>query len=480
MKIQTYLRAVAAAMVGLVVACGGGGGGGAGVGGISGTGGVVDGGNGGGIVSSGVAYGAITAFGSVWVNGVRYNTSAAGIRIDDQPRTESDLRIGMVVRVDGSISNQIAATVVVDDAIKGRVEQVLDANRWVVMGQTVQIDAQTRFENNATAAAGDWVEVHGLVAGDGVVAASFIERKAAPAVPSYVVKGLVKNHNPAANTFQVGRLNVQYAAATRNDMPSGSWNGLQVDVKGSACAATPVCGTLTASKIEPAGVLLGSVNQAEIEGFVSAVSGSGFTLGNQTVLTNASTRYEGGVAADVLVGSKVEVEGTVSGGVLTATKVSLRDAIRLEGDVQAVNLATSTVTLMGLPGLSVQVNSNTELKGGLSAVSSLSVGNHLRVRGRLGSGNVAVATELERRSTSPDSRVILQAPVTALTAPTSLTLLGVVVNTSSVSDSDFKGVSDALLGRTAFFATVRVGTLVKVRGRLSGATVVWDEVELED
>lgn len=478
MKIQDCLRIAAAAMAALMVACGGGGG--AGAGGISGTGGVGDGGNGGGIVTNGVAYGAITAFGSVWVNGVRYNSSSAAIKIDDQPRTESDLRIGMVVRVEGSIGNQTASTIVVDDAIKGRVEQVLDANRWVVMGQTVQIDAQTRFDNNLLATVGDWVDVHGLVVGDGVVAASFIERKTPPAVPSFAVKGVVKNHNPAANTFQVGSLNVQYASATRGDMPAGSWNGLQVDVKGNACAATSVCGTLTASKVEPAGASLVSASQAEIEGFVSAVSGSGFVLGNQTVLTNTSTRYEGGVATDVVVGTKVEVEGAVSGGVLTASKVSFRESIRLEGDVQTVNLATSTVTLVGLPGVSVQVNSNTEFKGGIAGISTLSVGNHLRVRGRPGSGNGVVATEFERRSTSSDTRVILQAPVTAFTAPNSLTLLGVVVNTNTIADSDFKSVSDTSTGRSNFFAALRVGTLVKVRGRLSGAAVVWEEAELEN
>ncbi|MFY7940806.1 MAG: DUF5666 domain-containing protein [Burkholderiaceae bacterium] len=476
MKFQKYVLAATLAGAALMVACGGGGAGSA-TGGISGTGGVGDGGS----VNSGVAYGAITAFGSVWVNGVRYRSSTATIKIDDQPRPESDLRIGMVVRVEGSISDQTAASITVDDAMKGRVEQILDASRWVVMGQTVQIDAQqTRFENNAVAAVGDWVDVHGLVVGDGVVAASFIERKAAPAVPSFAVKGLVKNHNPSAQTFQVGTLMVQYSAAIRNDMPTSAWNGLQVDVKGTACAATPVCGTLTASKVEPAGAVLGAASQAEIEGFVSAVSASGFTLGNQSVLTNASTRYEGGVAADVLVGSKVEVEGVVSAGVLTATKVSFRDAIRLEGDVQSVNLSNATVTLAGLPGLSVQVNLNTELKGGLSGLASLSVGNHVRVRGRSGAGNVAVATELERRSTSPDARVILQAPVAALTAPTSLTLQGVAVNTGSIADSDFKSVSDTAIGRAAFFAAVRVGTLVKVRGRLSGAAVVWEEAELEN
>ena len=81
----------------------------------------------------------------------------------------------MVVRVDGSISGAKADTITVDDAIKGRVEQVLDANRMVVMGQTVQIDNLTRFDNNVVPVVGDLVNVYGLVAGDGVIAAGFVE-----------------------------------------------------------------------------------------------------------------------------------------------------------------------------------------------------------------------------------------------------------------------------------------------------------------
>src|SRR5207302_8849334 len=61
----------------------------------------------GGIQGSGspvVAYGPIAGFGSIFVNGVEYATSNAQIRIDDQPGTESQLLVGQVVTVVGSVN----------------------------------------------------------------------------------------------------------------------------------------------------------------------------------------------------------------------------------------------------------------------------------------------------------------------------------------------------------------------------------------
>ncbi|MFT3954440.1 MAG: DUF5666 domain-containing protein [Piscinibacter sp.] len=326
------LVAAFAATAAALTACGGGGS----SGGIGGTGSNPD-----------VAYGGISNFGSVWVNGVEYQIGAdTRIRIDGQLVAESDLRIGMVVRVDGSISGKRAGEITVDGAVKGWVEQVIDANQIVVMGQTIQIDTTTRFDNNVRPAAGERVDVHGLVAGDGVIAAGYIERKNTAPTPPFAVKGVVKNQNTAAQTFQVGSLTVVYAAATIADMPAGSWNGLQVEVKGNAgaCAGIPVCGTLTASQVEPNGVDITGAEKAEIEGVVASPTAGGFTLGGMQVSTGASTRYEGGLATDLLAGTKVEVEGTVSGSTLVATKVSFRDAIRIEGDIASVSSNTLTIT----------------------------------------------------------------------------------------------------------------------------------------
>jgi len=467
MNIRKLVTWLAGATALVLAACGGGGS----SGGIGGTGG-------GGIGGTGVAYGTITAFGSVWVNGVEYSTNGTVFKTEDKPdgagASQSDLRIGMVVQVDGSISGATASIITVDESIKGFVEQVIDANRMVVMGQTVQIDNTTRFDNNVVPVQGDRVNVYGLVAGDGIVAASFIEKKTAAPNPPFAVKGVVKNLDTTAKTFQVGTLTVQYAGAVVDNRLTGSWNGQQVDVKGTACAGVaPVCGTLTASKVEPAGANLSSATQGEIEGIVSAVTASGFTIGNQVVATTGSTRYEGGVFGDIAVGTKLEAEGSISGGVLTATKVSFRDAIRLEGDIASIN--AGTLTLSGLPGVTVNVSSITELKN-VGSIGALAPGNHLRIRGKLGSNGSVGASQLELRSA--DNRIELQAPASAVTPETSVTLLGITVSTTSVSS--YKDLSDAQISKAAFFTAAKVGTLIKARGTLAAGAVTWSELQLEN
>jgi Domain of unknown function (DUF5666) len=449
-------------------ACGGGGGGDSG-GGIDGTGG------GGGVGGSDLAFGTITGFGSVFVNGIEFSTNGSTIKLDDNNVSQSALRVGMVVRVDGSIDNKTAATITVDDAVKGRVEQVLDATRLVVMGQTVLIDNRTQLANG-TPAINDYVEVHGLPSADGVVTAGYIELKATPATPPFVVKGFVKNHDTTARTFVVGTLTVNYSGATINDMPATSWNGLLIDAKGSTCAGQPVCGTLTASKVEPGGAVVANVAKAEVEGFVVSGTAASFVIGSQQVATTGSTVFEGGLPEDVVPGVKLEAEGPIVNGVLNAVKVSFRDNLRFEADVAGVNTVTGTLTLAGLPGITVQVSSLTELKN-FSSLSGLAAPAHVRIKARPGANGSILALELELRSVNSDSRVILQGPVDAVSGNT-LTILGVAVDTSGISQ--FQNLSGAAIDRAAFLAAATTGTLVKVRGDLSGGGVAWSEIELED
>jgi len=434
-------------------------------GGTSGTGGS-------GVTSTGT----ITAFGSVFVNGVEFSTSGATIVRDGNPATESNLRVGMVVTVNGSRagSSGSATRIEVDDALKGFVEAKVDPNHWTVMGQTVLVDDRTRFENNVQPGVGDFAEVHGLVVADGTISGGFIEKKNAP-FPAFEVKGFVKNHNDASKTFDIGTLTVNYSNATFNDMPNptgNAWNGLLVEAKGNTCAATPVCGTLTASKVEPNGPQMREAAEFEIEGFVTSLtSTSDFVVGNQRVVTTGSTRFEGGVAGDIAVGVKLEVEGVLAGGVLTASKVEFGDGIRIEADIDTVG--TSSFTLRGLPGITVTVNSLSEFEGGVSGLNNLVAGNHVRIRGRASGSNTVIATEVERRSA--DARVELQGPIQSITGASPnqiVTILGVAVDTTGV---DFEDVN-----RATFFSRAVVGTLVKARGSLNGSTVTWSEMELED
>jgi len=468
MKTQRLpLLAAAAALV--IASCGGG------------TGGT-------GITSSTptTSFGTITDFGSVFVNGVEFSTSNAAIMLDGNPVTQNELRRGMVVTVSGSRSGSsgIATRIEVDDAVKGFVEAKPDANHWTVMGQTVLVDDRTQFENNPHPGVNDFVEVHGLVVADGTISGGFIEKKNAP-FPAFEVKGFVKNHDSVAMTFQIGALTVTYNGAIINDMPNpagNAWNRLLVEAKGNTCTGTvPVCGTLNASNVEPNGPQMQDAADFEIEGFVTAVppavpSGS-FKVGNQLVVTTGSTLFEGGVAADIAVGVRLQVEGVLAGGVLTASKVEFGDSIKLEGDV--ANLGASSFSLNGLPGITVTANSITEFKGGINGLGDLANGNHVQVRGRLGSGTNVIATEIERISIASDNRVELQGPIQSITGadPNQVVrILGVDVNTAGIV---FQDVNQSVITRTAFFAKAVVGTLVKARGTLGGGGINWSEMELE-
>ena len=56
--------------------------------------------------------GPITSFGSIYVNGVEYETSGVDIYIEDEPASESDLRVGMMVKVEGSAMTKVAGGLV--------------------------------------------------------------------------------------------------------------------------------------------------------------------------------------------------------------------------------------------------------------------------------------------------------------------------------------------------------------------------------
>jgi hypothetical protein len=57
------------------------------------------------------------------------------------------------------------------------------------------------------------------------------------------------------------------------------------------------------------------------------------------------------------------------------------------------------------------------------------------------------ATEIELKSTSPDNRTIIQGTVDSFSEPAdTVTIIGVIVDTSTINDDDFKG-DDIIIGR---------------------------------
>jgi hypothetical protein len=429
---------------------------------------------------SAASSGTVTGFGSVFVNGKRFDTSGSSFTVDGQSGSQGDLKLGMTVTVTGSFNGdqRSASTVQQKDAVEGLVQSIAaDRLSLVVMGQTVLVDSTTLIDdsnglngNIGNLAAGDFVEVNGHIRPDGVIQATFIEKKLVGVTPE--VRGVVSLHDATAKTFKIGNLTVDYSTSLIDDMPtpSGSnWNGLFVEIKGTNFNS--VTTTLVATKVERENQGFGNnMDEFEVEGFVTQVVGVGdFFIGTTHVQTTPSTEFRGGTIDEIVVGAKLSAEGRLADGILTAKHVKFHAAVKLEGNIATIN--GNTFTIDGLPGITVTVNSQTE--GG----SNLSGGNHVRVRGRLGSSNSVIATRVEQRSQDDD--VDLQGPVQSVSGQV-LTILEVAVDTSTISNDNFEGLNDQIIGSAAFFNVVKEGTLVKVKGRLANGVVTWREAELED
>lgn len=470
-RISLFATLAAGFCVCASLACSGGGGGGTGLPSATTT-------------SSGV----ITGFGSVKLVGKEYETQDASFVIDGLPGSQNDLKVGMVVTVNGSLSSsgtRTAATITQQDVVEGAIQTIPSTNdRIVVLGQTVLIDDGTLFDNNIPGqnisglVPGDLVEVNGFVKSKGLIIATLIEKKHPPAACE--VQGIIENNNHGAQTFTIGSLTVSYSSAVFNDMPStggNAWNDILVEVKGSPC--TQALQPFIATKVEPERIDVANADEIEVEGTITQFnSASSFAVNGVPVVTNSSTDFEGGDASDLALGVEVEVGGFLTDGVLTAEKVSFRDKVEIEGDVAALTSggATPNLTVSGLPGITVFVNVQTEFKEGISNLSQLGVGNHVRVRGRPTGTNTVIAAEVRKRS--PDTQVTLGGAVQAVANP-NVTVLGVLIDTSTIPDGKFKGLHHGATGRAAFFNAVKVGTLVNATGDLMGGMVLWNEIEFQ-
>jgi hypothetical protein len=462
-----------------VIACGSGGGGG-----------------GGGVPTAGIdrggitiAQGPITGFGSVIVNGVRYSTTGANILVDGVTATEADLAVGQVVRVEGTVdtggTTGTARSVRFDDDVTGPIQSIdLASGRLVVLGQPVQTGAATSFDDSIVPrgleglAVGDHVEVSGLVAANGVINATRIERSAAAG--ELEVRGTVSNLDAGVQRFEINELAVDYSAAQLADLqPGGPANGDLVEVHGTLDAA----GTLVATRVEGEDRALdgGEDDEADLEGLVTRfASVTDFDVAGQSVTTNAATEFRDGTAADLALGVDVEVEGEFdASGRVVADKIEFRrtaDAkVRIAGLVEQVDSSAGTLVVLGL---TVRTNAVTRFEDHSDAdlerfgIGDLRAGDFVEIRAH-DDGGTLIATRVERDE--PDDEVELRGRASDLAAPT-LRVAGVTIETTS--ETEFER-DDERIDASTFFAEAD-GRIVKVDGQWDGSTLTADEAEIEE
>ncbi len=272
-----------------------------------------------------VAYGRITAFGSIFVNDVEYAISNAAITIDGKPVTESQLEVGQLVTVrgveDASGTTGIATSVAFTGDVIGPVSGLDATGRSLtVLGQTVQVDDTTLFgegiqpANIAGLQPGIGVEVSAFEDASGHLHASRIDLQASG---SLQVKGTIEALDTAAQTFKINDLTVDYSGQRIGGRLA---NGVTAVVQ---ALETPAGNVLHASHVQLSSGIGGTANESgQMEGLITSMTSSQvFWVGNQQVQTDSSTHFilSGQALAPNL---EVRVTGTfTASGVLIAGQV---------------------------------------------------------------------------------------------------------------------------------------------------------------
>jgi hypothetical protein len=431
-----------------------------------------------------VASGAITGFGSIFVNGVEYATSNAQIRIDDQPGAESQLLVGQVVTVTGSVNSDgttgTATQVTFSGEVAGPITGIdTTGGTFVVLGQTVRAPGSTLFDNNiqpasiASLQVGNIVEVSGFPNAAGEIVASRIQLEAAGS--ALEVKGTVQSLDMTTHTFRVNTLTVDYSAIT----PSGSLaNGVTVKVSGTLLNAA---GALVATRVDVLQGFGGTANaEGEIEGLITTfTSTADFVISGQRVTTNATTQFMlDGVTLAVDV--RVEVEGSFdASGVLVATSVQATpdSSSLVRGLVDNVNAGSNTLTVLGV---TITTSSDTEFEDDSSQqmrpfnLSDVHTNDYVEARGAPAQTGGLNASILVRDS--PENHSYLQGTASNVASP-NLTVLGIMVVTNPLT-TQFSGPDGGTLSAAAFFSQAPNQT-VKVRGTVSAGVFTADQAQIE-
>lgn len=437
-----------------------------------------------------VASGAISGFGSVFVNGIRFDTSAAEIEIDGARGTESDLRVGQMVRIEGRLNSDgsggSASRIDRRDIVEGPVQSVdVAAGSLVVLGQTVNVDENTSFDDRlggnslAAVTVGSTVEVSGLRDAQGDIRATRIEPQRAG--DDFEVLGTVAAHDAVSRRFRIEALTVDYRTAQLDDLSGGAIaDGLLVEVHGTTLDAG---GALVATRVEGKrpGIGADDDDEARVAGVITRfVSPADFDVSGQAVTTDAATRFEGGSAANLALNVNVQVEGTIDGAVLRASKVKFqtRTDVRVSATVDSVDAANRSFTVLGILVLTTsgtRVEDKTDAQLRPFTVADLRAGDFVEVRGTTGAtANSIAASRVERDD--PEDRVELRGPATDVAQP-QLKILGVIVMTNA--QTDFENEGDADIDADAFFAAA-VANTVKAQGQMEGDVLVAREIEIED
>jgi hypothetical protein len=368
----------------------------------------------GGIGGSGISMGRVAQVGSVYVNGIQYNTDNAQFVIDgNRSSTLNDIGVGMVVRVTGSRDTAnatgVAESVVYDSLLLGPVDAIFDSKSHIgVMGQAVHINPDTVFEDSTSSTTltletlplDSLVEVSGFPDTlTGEILATRVVLKTS--VSRYKVSGVAGDTDPLnTSQFNIGGLTIDTSASPPT---AGTYVAVESSLPPDTSTTPPL---FTAESVTTIGNSEGTIaadgQQVDLEGVITGGLDSNdlFVVNGQIV--DASLTPLAGETLLLAAGRIVEIDGVMNGAILLAENIAVeasnseREELSALLENGAVNIAASTVTIMGK---TIHITNSTIFENDLGRSSTfslrdLAVGDYLEAKVYDNNGELT-ATKLE-------------------------------------------------------------------------------------
>jgi len=327
-----------------------------------------------------VAKGVITQLGSIWVNGVEYETPEGGKYSDDDSSSSSaNYKVGQVVSVLGRRN---------DDGVSGTADEVRyeaeiegPADNGSIYGIQILLTDRTNAPGIPALVNGTRYEVSGIWIDDFTLEATYIKEDDDG---NDEFKGYVKN--ASATSFAVRGMTFDWIGT-----PSVS-NGDFVEVHFDTCSGTAPNVICQATKVDLEDDYSDRAEgkEIEIEGAVDlsttgCPADADFRIDNYCIdYDNRPAVWMGGLTGpvDLAQGSRVEVEGHMLNGVLIGKKIKGRgNRVRISSVAKNVILADETFTLIDGKITVITKPGVTEYEDGLTINNIAAATDGIEVRG---------------------------------------------------------------------------------------------------
>ncbi|MCP4334537.1 MAG: hypothetical protein GY785_17930 [Gammaproteobacteria bacterium] len=294
-----------------------------------------------GIGGTGIVSGKITGFGSIHVNGGKFETDGSQFDVDGETfvgqEGQNKLAVGMVVRLrvetEDGVFGSTALEVVYDDEIEGPLTNIISGptiKTGTVFGKTITFDqANTKFEDTSFNSIGqnggpgveDVIEVSGFRVSPTEITATYVRFIEDLGPDSEVeLRGTITDYSPGLpETFKIDGITIETDVDTEIEAPNDMLvDGLYVEVEGIIQNATLVLAEEIESEDED---FDDDIDKISLEGVVAGFTDIAldFFVGSQRVNANGAQFSPAGLT--LVDGLNIEVEGPIIGGILIADEV---------------------------------------------------------------------------------------------------------------------------------------------------------------